>query len=420
MSKKSWGRSMIDPETGKRVWKPEFQPYGVCPCGEIFPQPYGSSPQTYHSRECAHEYSASRGRSKAICARPGCGIEFTHRNSEKKLYHSQECYYLHKSESSKSVATCECGREYEYYTKYPQRTCGDQKCKSSNEENKKSWSEGQNRRHENDPVVELPTSICPICGEEFTQDTKEEKWWNKTCADPLCVNVQKGLTRRGIKSVEEAEIFYYNCFYCNKKIPSLTPLPPHCRIFHSSECFMEYYRETYGKEYEVRTSEEKKNDGAMKSAFCEYDGREFMRPIHSDSKMMFCSIPCSNAMPSYTRLKRYDFRGFSTEGHYELRFLGALARLDIYFEEWDKQQYHEYFSERDQKIHQYRPDFVVGDLTIEVKGQIETYQQEAHKSFRETGKLVIVDQALLEQIERIFDKQECLRLLEQSSRKGEE
>ena len=207
------------------------------------------------------------------------------------------------------------------------------------------------------------------------------------------------MTRRRV----EVKVHVLSCFGCEESASTLTPIPEHCRVFRNSYCFLDYYKRVYGEDYEVLTTEELNGHGPVKSALCQNCGREFVRPTFSSSKMMFCSLTCSNSKPSYIRIKRYNFGDLELEGSYELRFIACCERFKIDWKMWDKQDFFTWIDSNG-RTHEYRPDFVIQlngqSVVIEVKGYTESYQQEAHKQWSRSEELLIVDQHVLEHFEQ--------------------
>lgn len=214
-------------------------------------------------------------------------------------------------------------------------------------------------------VKPRPTKVCPTCGETFACTHPKQKFCSRPC----------------IRSKGRS----HNVCPCGESTGSYS------RLYCSPE-----HRAKYGK---------KKPPVRMVSRTCQVCGDEFERPHHYPGKMMFCSVSCSNRQHSRYRQQHFKFGNVHLSSGYELRFLACLLRHKVDWSPWPDDDPFLY------EGHEYRPDFRVGDVAVEVKGyEPEDHpQRRARELWDREETLVEVGETELVRLERCLSRSEFLR-----------
>ena len=216
-------------------------------------------------------------------------------------------------------------------------------------------------------VRKRPEADCPTCGKRFSKTHPKQRFCSRPC----------------IRSKGRA----HNVCPCGVNTGS----------YQKKYCSPEH-RALYGK---------KKAPTRMVTKVCQECGEEFERPHHYPGKMMFCSIGCSNRQNSRYRQQHFKFGNVHLASGFELRFLACLLRHDVDWSPWPDDDPFLY------EGHEYRPDFRVGHLAIEVKG----YEDEDHPQRRARELwdrdeiLFVVDKGKLSELERCSSRSEFLGCL---------
>jgi hypothetical protein len=138
-------------------------------------------------------------------------------------------------------------------------------------------------------------------------------------------------------------------------------------------------------------------------------GKDFERPYTYPGKTMFCSIKCSNAQHSSKRQRHYQFGDLNLNSAFELRFVACLERLKIGWSPWPDDELIVYTTP-DGIEHEYRPDFRVGNLIIEIKGWAENPDSNQRFAWEDTD-VVLIDRDKLNSLEHIFNRRKFLEAL---------
>lgn len=302
-----------------------------------------------------------------ICANESCRREFEQKNKYRETKTcSKECRYAVSAATTRTSSgrwetkTCPCGVEFQSAVAKP-KTYHDWDCMM---------------KHRTEEARASRTCEAPGCTNEFTYFKRQDQ---RTCS-ASCRNKVTALARE--KNYPECQTCgistgSYNRIYCDEHRPSRPGRKPGVR-----------------------------REGVCQNPDC---GQEFTRPGSWAGQMMFCSLDCSNKVPSYRRIKRYSFGNLNAEGGYELRFLACLQRLNVDWEPWPDAEKIEYATP-DGKTHNYTPDFIVEDMVVEVKGQDELNENQVHAraTWNRPDRLVLVDRERLSRLERLFNRQQFL------------
>jgi hypothetical protein len=215
-------------------------------------------------------------------------------------------------------------------------------------------------------VKKRPEKDCLTCGRHFVTQRPEQVFCSKKCI------------RHGGRS--------YPVCPCGVQTDS----------YMKKYCCTEHRVKWGGKKAPVRMVEH-----ICQNPAC---GRLFERPWNYPNKQMFCSVKCSNICHSRKRARHYQFGDLNLNSSFELRFVACLERLKIEWKPWPDDRFflHE--------GHEYRPDFLVAGVAIEIKGwdHPDSEQPAARAAWNLPEKLVVIDRNALNHLEHIFNRDQFL------------
>lgn len=218
-----------------------------------------------------------------------------------------------------------------------------------------------------------PVKSCPTCGQDF---------------QPTHAKTQKYCSRACIPAPGRKHL--------------VCPCGTNTGSYQRKYCSPEHRAEYSKKKAPVR----------MVTHTCQSCGSDFERPWYYASKGMFCSIECSNQNHSRYRTQHFEFGQVHLSSGMELRFVACLLRFDVPWAPWPDDDPFVY--DDDGTRREYRPDFVVGDMAIEVKGgEPEDHpQRQARSRWDRSETLVLVRRDELAKLEGCGSRGRFLATLE--------